>query len=237
MFTLRFMPSRGVGLLVLVLLLAACGDSPTSGSSKIELTDSVSCFGTAFPAEALTGTPSIEVDDATAKAALESAKPWASEGTELTPARIDSNEAVVLILRSNGNPGVVTLRMGETGWSFYNSADECSDLRRNSNLGPTTAVHWETVADRSSFELNVVAVEASCSSGQLGGDRLTFDVVESSDVVEIVAVIEPVQGSVDCISNPPTPFVVELSEELGERSVVDSGAVPVRVLGEYEGAN
>lgn len=77
-------------------------------------------------------------------------------------------------------------------------------------------------------QLPVVVHESACASGQTAAGRIrTPSVSYGPDAVEIAITVTPPTGSQDCSSNPPTPYVVELREPLGDRQILDSGREPI----------
>lgn len=83
--------------------------------------------------------------------------------------------------------------------------------------------------DATSIELLVR--ERACASGAPATGRIELmELQETPDEVSVRIGVRPREGGQDCPGNPPTPFVVELSEPLAERSVVDASVAPPRVV-------
>lgn len=79
--------------------------------------------------------------------------------------------------------------------------------------------------------IELLVREQACASGAPATGRI--ELVELRETPEEVSVrigVRPREGGQDCPSNPPTPFVVELSKPLAERSIVDASVVPPRVV-------
>ncbi len=71
----------------------------------------------------------------------------------------------------------------------------------------------------SSLTVPIVVNERSCSSGRSAEGRIDVSVVYSADAVRLEVGVRPLGGDLTCPSNPDTPYVVELSEALGDRPV------------------
>ena len=88
-------------------------------------------------------------------------------------------------------------------------------------------------------ELSLLATEWSCNSGQPATGRIeVVEVVETETTVELVVGAAPrdEEGvAYTCISNPPTPFTVELERELGDREIFDASVVPAQEITEPTG--
>ncbi len=74
-------------------------------------------------------------------------------------------------------------------------------------LGPTSA------------EVPIVVNEFDCASGRSAEGRIVVELVYGSDVIDIAVGVRPLGGDQECPSNPDTPFTVELSEPLGDRTI------------------
>jgi hypothetical protein len=53
-------------------------------------------------------------------------------------------------------------------------------------------------------------------------------IVAGDDIVTVILAVRPRRGAHDCQSNPETPFLLELPEPLGERTLLDGSYVPAR---------
>ncbi len=82
--------------------------------------------------------------------------------------------------------------------------------------------------DASDTTLHVLATERSCASGQVpSGREVVPVVVETSDAVEIIVLVESPVGGQDCQGNPAFPLTVELDGPLGNRMIRDAALYPV----------
>lgn len=82
-----------------------------------------------------------------------------------------------------------------------------------------------------STSVELLVRERACASGVPATGRIELvELRETPKEVSVRIGVRPREGGQGCPSNPPTPFVVELSEPLAERSVVDSSVVPPRVV-------
>lgn len=69
-----------------------------------------------------------------------------------------------------------------------------------------------------------------CTSGQSSTDRIRPpQIVYGTTTVEIAITTDPPDGPQTCQGSPPTPYVVQLSEALGQRQLLDSGREPISV--------
>ncbi len=114
--------------------------------------------------------------------------------------------------------------LGANGWIYsgYSSGRMC-DVRLPLPDG-LSAVEWvvdpAAPLDRSTAEINVLATEVSCASGQEMGERLLQpDVVETEDAVLISFAAIALVGEADCPGNPSTPVTIELAAPVGDREV------------------
>jgi hypothetical protein len=69
------------------------------------------------------------------------------------------------------------------------------------------------------LDVPVIVNEVACSSGRSAEGRIAADVTYGDDVVDLDIGVRPLGGNQTCPSNPDTPFVVELDEPLGDRTV------------------
>lgn len=77
--------------------------------------------------------------------------------------------------------------------------------------------------------LEIGVRERSCASAHTAEGRIVPpSIAYREDAVVIVIGVVPRPGGQDCPGNPVTPFVVELSEPLGERRLLDGSTFPLR---------
>ncbi len=83
--------------------------------------------------------------------------------------------------------------------------------------------------DAADTTLHVLATERACASGQVpSGREVVPVVVETSDAVEIIVLVEdPTGGLQTCPGNPAFPLSVELDAPLGNRMIRDAALYPV----------
>ncbi len=78
-------------------------------------------------------------------------------------------------------------------------------------------------------EVHLLVTEMACNSGQDAEGRVRLsDLAVRDDAIAVTVGVEARTGEADCPSNPPTPFVVELDEPLGDRVVLDASVHPAR---------
>ncbi len=88
-------------------------------------------------------------------------------------------------------------------------------------LDPAAEVNERTTS------LNLLATERECASGQAPVDREIVPVVAETDRhIEIVVLVEPVEGGAECPSNPAFPITIELDQPVGERRIMDMAFEP-----------
>lgn len=82
--------------------------------------------------------------------------------------------------------------------------------------------------DSADTTLHLLATERACASGQApaGREARPF-VVETSDAVEIIVLVEDLSRNATCPSNPAFPIAVGLDSPLGDRMIRDGGFYPV----------
>lgn len=204
------------------------------GSSVFDLND----FANAPPASSLSDGPAGATDDAGAPA-FDPSQAWKV---------VQQSEQRVDLLRELEEPldtGGGDIRTHEAraleqvngannipdGTWLLTSAGPCVPrLITDSDLGYADLTLAETPSpDATSIELLVR--ERACASGAAATGRIELvELRETPEQVSIRVGVRPREGDQVCPGNPPTPFVVELSEPLAARSVVDASVVPPRVV-------
>lgn len=77
----------------------------------------------------------------------------------------------------------------------------------------------------------LLVTEHACNGGQPATGRVELvALVETETTVEVVIAVRPHFDDMarTCISNPPTPFTVDLEQALGDRVILDAAVVPPR---------
>lgn len=117
------------------------------------------------------------------------------------------------------------------GTWLLTSAGPCVPRRiDDSNLGHADLTLAEEPSPGAT-SIQLLVRERACASGAPATGRIELlEVRETPDEVSVHVGVHPRGGGQTCPSNPPTPFVVELSEPLGQRRVVDGSLVPPRLL-------
>lgn len=84
--------------------------------------------------------------------------------------------------------------------------------------------------DPTSAQVALLVTETRCNSGEDAEGRVeVIELRETADTVEVVLAVRPRDaGAADCQSNPPTPFVLELEDPLGDRELLDASVIPSR---------
>ena len=84
----------------------------------------------------------------------------------------------------------------------------------------------------------LLVTESACNSGGQATDRVELvELVETETTVGVVIGVRPHEDGMarTCISNPPTPFTVDLEEPLGDRAIMNAAVVPQREIALPEG--
>jgi hypothetical protein len=77
-------------------------------------------------------------------------------------------------------------------------------------------------------EVEVLVHEIACASGRSAAGRVRPPhIVYGASTIEIAITVTPAEGGQTCPGNPPTPFLITLSERLGNRQLLDSGRQPI----------
>ncbi|WP_030455977.1 hypothetical protein [Herbidospora cretacea] len=207
-------------ILPLLLLVASC---PAPGTTY-------ACGGEPVPLAALTGPPATRLGP-DGQAALRGSEVRAPDDLEAWHIVEETGDRVALISRLDGalqsHRYLLIERFGpNNGWHMRRSGG-CS-LRR---VFPGLADADLAFGSSSGTRLNLLVTERGCASGQPATGRVELvELEETEQEVRVAVAIRPKYGSATCQGNPPTPFTVELSRTLGDRSVVNAGVHPARRL-------
>lgn len=91
------------------------------------------------------------------------------------------------------------------------------------DLGGAEPARWWVAPGASlgptSREVPIVVNEVGCASGRSAEGRIVVEVAYGSDAIDIAVGVRPLGGDQECPSNPDTPFTVELTEPLGDRTI------------------
>ena len=146
------------------------GTPPTEAeTAEPRLVDSVLCWGTSIPIDALTG----DIDQEPPVGAQRQATSWQATTTtvpdaetvaphELRFAGLDSGTALFLVM-TDGGIGTVEFVVDNGAWTFYRSTHECSQLRRASTTGRTDPIYWRERPAPGDTHLRLVAHEQACT--------------------------------------------------------------------------
>ncbi len=201
----------------------------------------VSCGGGSFPIAALKGIRPLETADpggvAEAIASfLEGGEGvfWPQEGWHI----LHENDSRVLLVarQQDGYLAFMEAVPVDGGWEWMGASLAGEECRLEVEMPEgMNAVNWRLdpageAVTPASTGIAVLLTERECVSGQEIGDRLIGPQVVLSDTSVFVAFAarRPEGDYFDCQGNPEMPFVVELSEPLGERELVaglDTGII------------
>lgn len=241
------------GAVALVMLAGGCAQADAAGGSpggtpvKDEAGESVEylCQGTPVPASVLTDGATADQLGEEAAAALDGAgvpdiepEQWrvlTETDTKVylvrelpEPRDSDGEQRTHEVL---GIEWVDETEEGGEGWQFYRHGDCALRYDLGDLNGAVVALDPDNPPDPDSSQVHLLVTEFSCASGELADGRVTLErLVEREDRVEIVVGVEPPPGIQTCQSHPPTPFIVELDEPLGSRTLVDAALYPEREL-------
>lgn len=70
-------------------------------------------------------------------------------------------------------------------------------------------------------ELPLLVGEVACASGRAAEGRIDVDVEYGDEQLVVTAWVRPLPGAQNCPGNPPTPFLLQLDEPLGDRELVN----------------
>jgi hypothetical protein len=235
--------------LVVLLCVAACVATPgaptwpvspevlpsaTSAIGDAQLT----CGGRAFLAAGLAASPGAEkaagpeFDALRAALAKFGAEFPGSAGLTWRLAGRDPSGAI-FVARTDalGSPGWVSIELdvGTDGWQPRNMGSCDPNVVLSAEFGPAT---WALdpafpAPVPGSTELHVLVWEQACSSSSPATGRMSAPIVEyGATTVTMTIGVRPRGGVQTCPGPPGTPALVELSEPLGSRTLLDGGHVP-----------
>lgn len=242
------------GAVALVMLAGGCAQADAAGGSAggPPVSDAAGesveylCQGTPVPASVLTDGATADQLGEEAAAALDGASvPDIEPEQWLVLTETDTKVYLVRELpepRDNdgeqrthevmGIEWVDETEDGGEGWQLWRHGD-CALRYDLGDLGDAiVALDPDNPPDPDSSQVHLLVTEIDCASGKPADGRVTLErLVEHEDRVELVVGVEAPTGDAQtCQFNPPTPFVVELDEPLGTRTLVDAAVYPEREL-------
>jgi hypothetical protein len=237
------------GAVALVMLVSGCAQAGAAGGSpvgdaSVEESEYL-CQGTPVPASVLTDGATADQLGEEAAAALDGAGV-----PDIDPEQwrvLTETDTKVYLVRELPEPrdsdgeqrthevlGIVWVdetEEGGEGWQFYRHGDCALRYDLGDLGGATVALDPDNPPDPDSSQVHLLVTEFACASGELADGRVALArLVEHEDRVEIVVGVEPPPGIQTCQSHSPTPFIVELDEPLGSRTLVDAAVYPEREL-------
>ena len=233
------------GVLLAPLLLASCGgaapsaaDAPAHGPNLGEIR--YTCGGPpGFLPELIDQPANAETEDHPSAAALRAAIAQAGPDIDMLPesgywlASRDERVAEYVAAEPPGaDPAFVSATMENqggrwklAGWGQCRPAIVLQGLSRATwVLDPAAGAPG---ADATTF--TALVTETECTSGQAMGARLlppSITYGQDSVLVVFAALPQVNQGFATCPGNPPSRVLVELSEPLGDRRLLDAGVFP-----------
>lgn len=98
----------------------------------------------------------------------------------------------------------------------------------NGLTGSSFVLDPSHTATPESTEIAVLVYEVDCASGYVATGRVRQPYIEySDDTVDILITVAPAAGGQTCQGNPPTPYIVTLTQPLGDRVIRDASIEPV----------
>ena len=212
--------------------------NPTAGGAEASLT----CDGRPFPAAGLNAPTGAEKESGPEFDALRAtiakfadAFPGSSDWTWRLAGRDDTGATFLARTDALGPPDWVSIEVARdaSGWQPLGMGQCDPHVVLSGAFGPAT---WALdpafpapVADTS--ELHILVWERACSSGAPATGRMSAPVVEyTSGAVTITIGVRPLQVAegmlLTCPMPPGTPAILQLSEPLGGRTLLDGGVVP-----------
>lgn len=83
------------------------------------------------------------------------------------------------------------------------------------------AVDPAAAVTQDATELPLLVGEVACASGRDASGRIEVAVDYHDDSIVITAYVRPREGDQDCQGNPPTPYLLQLDEPIGERELIN----------------
>lgn len=141
------------------------------------------------------------------------------------------------IVSISASPGAMPLT---SPWGVDVSSD-CTpmiDFESRSLTEAHLTLDPEVLPESGDERIALLVTESACNSGGRATDRVELvELVETESTVEVVIGVRPHEDGMarTCISNPPTPFTVDLEEPLGDRLIMNAAVLPQREITVSEG--
>ncbi|WP_019876245.1 hypothetical protein [Sporichthya polymorpha] len=121
-----------------------------------------------------------------------------------------------------------------TDWMYFGGATSCVLKRAFEGLNDATiTLDPSALPQPGDRVVRLLVDERACASGQQATGRVRVPVLElSADKVRVAIGVATQQGGQTCPGHPPTPYVLELPEPLGNRLLIDASAYPEREIQE-----
>lgn len=231
------------GLFAGTLLLTACGTQPPTGDESsgpdnafLQAFPRVTCGGPpGFDPALLDGPGGVERGEDPTAAALRAAVEGGD--SDILPEtgwiEVTRTDEIVRYLAHGGDgPGlaIVTIRQRDGQW-LPDASGRCDlrpEVRDGLNLAQFRVAPHEQLTEDTT-ELDVLVLEMACTSGEDAQGRIVEPtIVDGSDALTVVFATVPQDGAADCEITPETPFVLQLPEPLGDRTLLDGAEIPPR---------
>lgn len=96
-------------------------------------------------------------------------------------------------------------------------------IASDDDLGDPVPADWRVAPDAgvvaSSDTIPILVNENSCASGEPANGRIEYSVTYGEETIGIDVQVRPKQSDQTCESNPDTPAVVQLDEQVGSRAI------------------
>ncbi len=228
-----------VVLALAALSLAACGIQLPGFGFGPEPGGRLTCGGgPSFPAAVLEGGGGVENGADPATAALRSHLATNHVDIDFLPdagwVEVSRTDTAVLYLAPDpaAEGSWAYASVGHDGGAW--EVDGWGGCSLQPDVGPGLGIASFRIApevelDPAATEISVLVTERACNSGEDAEGRIVVAAIEEDgDRVTVTFAVRPRAGAQECPSNPETPFVLELSEPLGDRSLLDGSSVPPR---------
>ena len=190
-----------------------------------------------FPAAALAGVGQAELDGDPPAAVLKSVLAEGGD-PDIFPdhgwSRVASGpDSVAFVAQGPGDPAwvMVEASLGPDGWTAGGYG--ACHLQPALPAGIYPADFWLDPAapppGPDTTTLHGLIVERACANGKPPTGRVRPPVVVYAEsTVTITVTVREIPGGADCPGNPSVPITIELSQPLGDRTVLDGSVFPPR---------
>lgn len=238
---------------VVVLVGCASAEPSPNATPTVDRDAMLMCQGVEIPARALQEPrPATELPEDVIAAFEHANSPFVGPLSDWLIA-VDSAEHVVImrkldppadhgagdireydVISISASPGAMPLT---PPWGVDMSSSCTPMIDLGALIEARLALDPEALPEAGDQRITLLVTEGACNSGGQATDRIELvELVETETTVEVVIGVRPHEDGMarTCISNPPTPFTVELEQPLGDRVIMDAAVVPQREITVFE---